>query len=75
MATLAYDLNTFALKDATSGIVIFNHVATREIDLTGVAYGWVETAPSVDVTADQLTSTDRPYPVPALPYLQVVLLR
>ena len=50
MATLPYDLTTFALKDCTSGVIIFNHLATREIVITE-GMGWVETAPSEDVTA------------------------
>ena len=50
MSTLAYDLSTFALKDCTSGVVIFNHLATREIVITE-GLGWVETSPSADVTA------------------------
>ena len=50
MPTLPYDLSTFAVKDCTSGIVVFNHLSSRDITITE-GLGWVETPPSADVTA------------------------
>lgn len=50
MSTLAYDISTFALKNAVAGVIIFNHLATREVVITS-GYGWVETPPSADVNA------------------------
>lgn len=49
MATVPYDISTFAVGDQVSGDIIFNHLSTRTITITTID-GWVETNPSENIT-------------------------